>query len=53
MIRNIKYGYIMNRLINLLSLRLFIMMVKGGGEWVIYIFKKKFIIDIIDIRIFV
>lgn len=44
----------MNRSINSLSSRLFIMTVKGGGgEWVIYIFKKKFITDIIDIRIFV
>lgn len=44
----------MNRSINSLSSRLFTMTVKGGGgEWVIYIFKKKFITDIIDIRIFV
>lgn len=44
----------MNRSINSLSSRLFTMTVKGGGGGMgnIY-FKKKFITDIIDIRIFV
>lgn len=43
----------MNRSINSLSSRLFTMTVKGGGGMGNIYFKKKFITDIIDIRIFV